>query len=175
MESIEYVIIKKKNKPKLMETKKVKHKINHGNDEKHIIELLTKTYKLKNLTEEYAYILGFQGKKLAGIFQLSHGTVKKCDMEMKTIYKFLFLLGADGFVICHNHPNERCEMSQDDYNRTTELVAISNLFSISFYSHIIIGNDGWRNAKDDLCQMHLRNIDNVNEYYRKEKISCKED
>lgn len=166
MKTKEFVIIQKKNKLKLVETRKVKHKkIKGGSDSKNIVKMLNEKYHMKNLTEENAYVLAFTGERLTGIFQLSHGTDQCCDMEAKNIIKFILLLGADGFCVCHNHPNEVCLMSQDDYDRTTELIAASSLLKIDFYHHFIIGKDGWRCAKKDVLEMCAQKITDVEEFY----------
>ena len=170
MESKEFIMVEKKGEPKLVKLRTIKHKkIKDGKDIKNIARLFEDIYHVTELTEEYAYILAFRKDKPIGLFQVSHGTVQSCEMNMNTIYKFILLLGADGFVICHNHPNERNEMSQDDFNRTMEMIALSKLLHIKFYSHLIFGNNGYRQAELDVYEMNVLQITDTQKFYASEK------
>lgn len=165
----EYLMINKGHKSKVISKRefKVKNKYKHKDlrDNKQLVKLLEDLFEYSKLTEEYSFVVAYYMDLVLGIFQLSHGTDEDCDMQMKTIFKFLLLVGADSFTICHNHPNCTSRMSQDDYNRTTELIAVSHYLGIKLNSHLIVGKNNYRCVFKEILKMQELNLTDVNEYY----------
>lgn len=174
----EYLMITQNHKTKLVcnHSFRINKKFKKKNMKKPkvLVKLLEGLFYYSKLTEEQSYIIAYYEESLLGIFQLSHGTDVDCDMQMKTIFKFLLLVGADSFFICHNHPEYKSEMSQDDYDRTMELITLSHYLDIQFNGHIIVGKYGWREAKQEVIEMNKLKITSVNKYYERRRL-CKED
>ena len=165
----EYIMISKGQKIKVINKRefKVKNKYKHKDlrELKELVKLLEDLFCYSKLTEEYSYVVAFYRDLILGIFQLSHGTDEDCDMQMKTIFKFLLLVGADSFTICHNHPGCTSRMSQDDYSRTTELITVSHYLGIKLNSHLIVGKNDYRCAFKEVLEMQGLNMVDVNKYY----------
>ncbi len=132
-----------------------------------INNIMKKAFDLSHMMEEYCYIIAFFDLKILGIYQVSHGTEENCDMEMKNIYRFLIMIGANNYYIVHNHPNCSSKMSQDDYVITNKLFDCNRLFHISLKNHIVIGDDGYRCIDDEIFEMIKLGINNVEDYYGK--------
>ena len=142
---------------------------------KKIVKLLEKRYSISKLTEEFSFVIAIKDGYIQGIYQLSHGTEDSCDMDMKNIFRFVLLIGADSFVVVHNHPNFVSRLSQDDYDRTREMITLSEYLRIPLLNHIVIGKNDYTCADKVVIKMAEENINNVNEYYMKGVSLCKAD
>ena len=141
----EYIIIRNdKRHPKLI----INHEYNwNGNNFKsydNIIKMMNECFFMNKLNEEYAYILAFDvSLNLLGVFQVGHGTTRNIKINNKEIFTFLLLVGADQFIIVHNHPSGTLEISSDDNEFTHSINAFSGILNIEMIESIIIAGDGY--------------------------------
>ncbi len=49
--------------------------------------------------------------------------------------------GVNAIIVCHNHPSDECDPSEDDKNITERLVKVSKIIGIKLLDHIIITNN----------------------------------
>ena len=130
-----------------------------------IPEFLKEEYDVEHLTEEHSFVFAIKGSKMLGVYPMSKGTDGNCDMSPRMIFKFLLLVGANSFIIAHNHPNGNSYMSQDDYEITCDIIKAAKFMDIEFVDHVIIGKDDYSLIKEDVIEMQNMNCTNVMDYY----------
>ena len=86
-------------------------------------------------------------------------------MDTRIIFRFLLLVGAVQFVVIHNHPNGLADLTQNDFEVTSQIRLASLFFNIKFLEHIIICNDIDTYGLEVVQEMLENNMDDVNEYY----------
>ena len=145
MKIVEYKIIRdEKRHPKLMTWRKYDWNGNDFNSYENIVDMMNSCFKLNKMNEEYAYIIAFDvSLNLLGIFELGHGSTVNVQINNKEIYTFLLLVGAEQFVIVHNHPSGTLEISNDDNVFTKSVNAFSGIINIEMTESIIIAGDGY--------------------------------
>ena len=116
-----------------------------------ITKLINDIYDLKNATEEYSYSVAFDlNMNLLGILPLSHGNDERCIIDPKILFRFLLLVGANQFVLYHNHSSNIMKMSNADKKITFELLEVSEYLNINMLEHIIICRDGTVNCVEEI-------------------------
>ena len=131
-----------------------------------ISQLMRSEYELQSEMEENAYVLAFDSAmKAVGILHLSRGNDDECEMDTRIIFRFLLLVGAVQFVVIHNHPNGLVDLTQNDFEVTSQIRLASLFFNIKFLEHIIICNDIDTYGLEVVQEMLENNMDDVNEYY----------
>ena len=121
-----------------------------------IKKLIIEIYDLENVVEEYSYVIAFDLKMdILGILPLSHGNDDRCIMDAKVIYRFLLLIGANQFVLFHNHSSNVMEMSEADAILTDEIYQASCFLNIKMLEHIIICKSGTVNCLEQLRNQEL--------------------
>ena len=59
----------------------------------------------------------------------------------------LLLMGANNFVLVHNHPNNALEVSPSDINLASKILVNSNLLEIKFRDSIIVCDEDFLSLK----------------------------
>lgn len=134
-------------------------------DLRNIPIILKESYDLASLTEEYCVVFAYNGETMIGFSIISHGTASNCDMDAKVIFRFLLLICATDYVIVHNHPLGKPDMSQADYNITKSLLEASDFMNINMIEHIIIGKDDYSEILMQIREMDSEDITDVRQYY----------
>ena len=138
-------------------------------DVRNIPVILDELYDLRKVTEEYCFVFAYNSNNLIGFTCIAHGTIDKCPMDARVIFRFLLLVGATDYIIIHNHPLGKCEMSQLDYEVTKSLLKASEFINITMLEHLIIGKDGYEEVLTDVFDMESLDITDVRKYYEKRK------
>lgn len=106
-----------------------------------IFQMFCEVYALNRQAEEYLYMLAFNTKcKLLGVFEISHGTGDKAIINPREIFIRLLLVGANSFVLVHNHPSDDCTPSKEDLDCTNRIKECGKMIGIELLDHIIIGD-----------------------------------
>lgn len=147
----EYKIIHDELKhPKLWEAHVYNWNGNNFSSYDNIVKMINHCFRMSKLNEEYVYVLSFNYHlDLLGVFELSHGTTKTSWMNTKELYCFLLLTGADQFIVVHNHPNGDLNISEDDYQVSSNINAFSTLLNFNMIESIIVSNKGYCLIKKD--------------------------
>ena len=112
--------------------------------------LMVELYDMHNLFVEYSYVLGFNcSNKLLGIVELSHQTDIETNTPIREMFISLLLMGANNFVLIHNHPNNSLEPSIADINLTNKILLGANLLDIMFRDAIIICDENFTSLKSN--------------------------
>lgn len=107
-----------------------------------VTALLCECFRLSDMAEEYAYVLGLTSKgKLLGVFELSHGTACGSPIGMRELMLRLILVGAASFVVVHNHPSGDVIPSDDDFETCEKIKRAADLMGFAFSDFIIVGKE----------------------------------
>lgn len=74
-------------------------------------------------------------------FKVSQGGITGTVVDVRHIIKTALDTNAVSIILMHNHPSGNCTPSQNDINRTREVVAAAKLFNIRVHDHIIVTDD----------------------------------
>ena len=140
----EYIIVKNQfNHPKLEEVRQYEW----DGDLVYMDEtcrMLNEVFHMNKLSTETSYVVALDhAKKLKGVCQIGHGSPNEVSVPMQNIFTFLMLVGANAFVVAHNHVSNMPESSIADNVITMKINTIAKLFDIEFIGHMIISPNGY--------------------------------
>ena len=112
-----------------------------------IMYIMNECYSLDRLNNEHVYIvsLDYYGR-IIGVYLVSIGTYKQCCIDNRSIACFLALSGAKKFIMIHNHPDDKLEVSYDDLNSSNEIEKLALILGVEFDGSYIVGKSGWLKA-----------------------------
>ena len=109
-----------------------------------MVKLMNSKFKMNKLGTENCYVIAFTySLEPIGIIHLSSGTSLACEINNRELFMSLLLLGAEQFVVFHNHVNGTTEISGNDYLVTENIKHGASLLGIRFLEHIVIGRNGY--------------------------------
>jgi DNA repair protein RadC len=109
-----------------------------------IVRMMNEIFHLQDKAEERVYILAMDTKcKVAGVFEISKGTVNHSFASPREIFIRVLLAGVVNMIMIHNHPSGDPTPSEIDFNLYKRLKEVSNLMEINFCDNIIIGKDDY--------------------------------
>lgn len=101
-------------------------------------------------TKEYFLSITLNGAhEIIKIHIASVGTLNKTLIHPREVFSSAITENAAAIIVCHNHPSENPEPSEDDINSTKKLIDASNLLGISLLDHIIVGGDSYFSFKEN--------------------------
>lgn len=144
----EYQIIKDEdNHPGLRVKNEFEYENNCFTESIEIARLMIDLFSLHDMFVEHSYVLGFNSSnEILGIVELGMETDVQTPTPLKIMYIALLLMGANKFVLIHNHPNNINEPSIADINLGSKVKLGSELLGIVFWDQIII-------CEDEFCSM----------------------
>lgn len=129
--------------------------IDNTKDMNEISSMMIENYDIPHLTEEYSFVIGYLNNKILGVYPMSKGTDSSCPMNIRMIFKFLLLIGANGFVVIHNHPCGDLNMSKNDIDVTRAINEAANYMDFNFIDHIIIAKNDYIGIKDKIIEKEI--------------------
>lgn len=144
MEIRQYVVVKDKfNHPKLEEMNCCKWDGDLVYTDE-VYRMLNEVFRMNRLSTEMSYVVAFDhAKKIKGVCQIGHGNANEVPTPMQNIFTFLMLVGANAFIVAHNHVSNLPEPSIDDKMVTMKTKTLSDMFDIEFIGHMIINPMGY--------------------------------
>lgn len=111
--------------------------------EKSTVKMLNEIFTLNKLEVEHVYVIARdKRKRILGVYHLGSGNEMECYFDLKEMFTFLFLIGADGFEMAHNHIfNLWWEPSFEDLDYIKKMFQYENDFGISFLENYVICKD----------------------------------
>jgi DNA repair protein RadC len=94
--------------------------------------------KISRDVEEFWVLALTAGKRLIAARMMFRGTVDRCEVHPRDIFRFACLTNASSVLIAHNHPHGDPTPSQEDLLLTTRLVELSSLMEIPILDHLIL-------------------------------------
>ncbi len=143
MKIIEYDIeLNEKKINVLVEKRSMEYPCNNIRTPENIYNMMETLFSLSRKAEEYSYLIAFTvNMEPVGVFMLSKGTITSSFLNTREIYVRLLLCGAPYFILVHNHPSGDTYPSKTDIQTTKKIKKSSDIMSVSFLDHIIIGDD----------------------------------
>lgn len=94
--------------------------------------------------EEFWGLALSANKKSIATRCLFRGTVDKCMVHPRDIFRFSLLNNASSLLLAHNHPSGDLHPSESDIEFTQKITKASHLMEIPIVDHLILGeNDYW--------------------------------
>lgn len=107
--------------------------------------MLRELFSLDQYAMEKLYIVALAADgRTKGVFLAGQGSADSCRVPYDNIFKYLLLIGADFFVIAHNHPNGAVDFSEGDKRVFEKLKEMGELFRIPCTGSIVIAKEGYR-------------------------------
>lgn len=162
----EYKIIQDRNlHPKLKEVQVFEYEGQVLNKYWSVANVFRAIYDLDKCSEEYMYVVAFNrvGDWL-GVMNVAHGTQVKVEIDIKTIFTFLLLTGANEFIMLHNHPSGFLKISNEDYDLTERIQGLAMEFGFNFLEHIILSRKGFALIVHDEYKYRPKMKDNLYPY-----------
>lgn len=95
--------------------------------------------KYKGKEQEHFLVATFDGARhLLKVHCVFIGTIDRCPVSPREIFRKILLDNAKSFVVAHNHPSGTTRPSDEDKHLTRQLKEASYLMGIEFLDHIII-------------------------------------
>lgn len=116
---------------------------------KAITDMLNAVFNLKNLAEEYVYMIAFNTKnRPLGVFEVSHGTVNQSVCNPRELFIRALLCGAVYIILAHNHPSGDTVPSKEDIENYERVKEAGRLIGIQLLDSIIVG-DGYFSFREE--------------------------
>lgn len=147
----EYILFRdEERKPYLKLKNEFEYHMDYFNDSFDIAHMMVDLYSMHELFIEYSYAIGFDcSGKILGIVELGHETDTQTPTPIKIMFISLLLMGANKFVLVHNHPNNIMEASTADINLGGKVTLGSNLLGLEFWDQVIIGDEDFVSMKNE--------------------------
>lgn len=116
----------------------------------HSSQIAVEVFKkhLINNVEEFWVMALNSNLQLLQLDMLFRGTVDKCLVHPRDVFRFACLHNATSLIIAHNHPSGDPLPSLQDINLTKKLIKASHLLEIPILDHIIISHSGYSSLAD---------------------------
>ncbi len=98
--------------------------------------------------EEFWALALTPGKKLISSKMLFRGTVDRCLVHPRDIFRFAVESNSSAIVIAHNHPSGERSPSNEDILLTKRLIEAGNMMQIPIIDHLILTESGYTSLAD---------------------------
>ncbi len=105
-----------------------------------VAKMLCNCFGLADKAEEYIYAAAYTwAGDLLGVFEMTHGSAFRSRVGIREIMQRMWLVGAGGFVLCHNHPSGDTSPSEEDIETCKNVVRLSEIFETRCFDFVIVG------------------------------------
>ena len=134
----------KTHKPKLKVIKRINSDAKKKYSGEDVVYILNTCLYLRECDSEHAYIVAFDDAyHILGIYNVSIGDFKSCDMYNRNVGIFLMLTGAKAFSIFHNHPNGELIASNEDRSKVIAIQTLGQILGVEYKGSYIVTDEGW--------------------------------
>ena len=110
-------------------------------------KMLEIIFEASKLAEERLWLIALNGgRKVSGVFEVSHGTLTSSLIHPREIFSRAILAGAASIIIAHNHPSGILSISEEDRKVSRRIEQAGELIGIKLDDHIIVGNGNFVSA-----------------------------
>ena len=103
--------------------------------------MMESVFEASKLTEERLWLIALNGaRKVAGLFEVSRGTLMSSLVHPREVFQRAILAGAASIIIVHNHPSGTLNISEEDREVTRTIKAAGELLGIGLDDHLIIAD-----------------------------------
>ena len=86
--------------------------------------------------------------RLLGVHELGRGTLDRCVVHPRDVFKAAILANAAGVIVGHNHPSGDTEPSPDDVALCGRLRHAADIIGIDLLDFVIIGDGRYYSFKE---------------------------
>lgn len=134
----------KERKPHLKQVKRYNLSSSQKYNNEDVLRILNERIHLREFDSEHAYVVAFDDAyHILGIYNVSIGDFKSCDMHNRNVGIFLMLVGAKAFTIYHNHPNGELVASNEDRAKVVAIQTLGQILGVEFKGSFIVTDEGW--------------------------------
>ena len=99
--------------------------------------------------KEHVWVLGLNTKGLTKYIELvSLGGLNNSLVHPREIFRLAIMEGVASIIVCHNHPSNEVDPSEDDLGMTKRLVQAGKILGIEVLDHVIISADLYLSLKE---------------------------
>ena len=104
---------------------------------------------MRDLKKERFVLLLLDGRNaVSDTIDIDYGTVDRANPYIRDIIQTAIRHNAPSIIVAHNHPSGATTPSENDKAFTRSLMMAAKATGISFFDHIIIGNDSYFSFAD---------------------------
>ncbi|HPQ43755.1 MAG TPA: DNA repair protein RadC [Syntrophales bacterium] len=128
----------------ISEEKTLSDPVRHSSD---VADLLMPL--MRDLKKERFVLLLLDGRNaVSDMIDIDYGTVDRANPYIRDIIQTAIRHNAPSIIVAHNHPSGATIPSENDKAFTRSLMMAAKATGISFFDHIIIGNDNYFSFAD---------------------------
>ena len=111
------------------------------------VRMIETVFDASNLTEERLWLIALNGgRKVSGVFEVSHGTLTASLVHPREIYSRAILAAAASIIIAHNHPSGCLTISEQDREVTRSIKQAGELLGIKLDDHLVLADGDYVSA-----------------------------
>lgn len=115
----------------------------HINSPKDAVRIVNAVLDLEHEAQEVlAEILLDNKNKVAGIMEISRGSINSSIVHPREVFRGAILHNAAAIILVHNHPSGEVIPSREDKNVTRVIKDAGAIVDIPLLDHIIVGSNG---------------------------------
>lgn len=99
--------------------------------------------------ERFILLLLDRRNAVSDVIDIDHGTVDKANPYIRDIIQTAIRYNSPSMIVAHNHPSGAVAPSNDDKTFTKSLMMAAKATGISFFDHIIIGDNRYFSFADE--------------------------
>lgn len=126
-----------------------------------IVSILKSFYgEIKKASEQEIFVVAsLNGShELTALNIVSVGTVNRCLVHPREVYKFAIQNNSSAVIVAHNHPSGKSDPSEEDIDVTRMIYAAGTILGIQVLDHVIIGRDTYYSFLEN---DYFKNLDKV--------------
>ena len=129
-----------------------------------------KPYFLKKEVEEFWVLaLSPQLKPLA-LEMLFRGTVDKCMVHPRDVFRFAYKSNASSLILAHNHPHGNLKASPQDLQLTFQLLKASAILQVPILDHLILGSGNMLGSGNKVGYLSMADKGILEEFLMKDEL-----
>jgi DNA repair protein RadC len=99
--------------------------------------------------ERFVLLLLDRRNAITDVIDIDHGTVDRANPYIRDIIQTAIRYNSPSIIVAHNHPSGAVTPSGDDKTFTKSLMMATKATGITFFDHIIIGNNRFFSFADE--------------------------
>lgn len=113
-------------------------------DNAETFDFLKTQFDIEILADEYSWLIVLgTDLSIKGVFELSHGTIDKTMMPIRSIIEKTLLIRGKKFIVVHNHQSGDYTPSDADLLSWKKIQEAANLMELELVQFLITGKNGF--------------------------------
>ena len=109
--------------------------------------MIETVFDASNLAEERLWLIALnRGRKVSGVFEVSHGTLTASLVHPREIFSRAMLASAASIILAHNHPSGGLTISDNDRTVSRTIKQAGELLGIMLDDHLVLADGNYASA-----------------------------